>query len=181
MSGAPPGAGLSETGRAQAQAARPAVAGLGVEIGIASTFARAQETLRLLAPGVPELVVPELDEIGFGTFEGGPLDEYRAWAWAAGPADACPGGGESRAAAAARLARGLAILAGRPERTVLAVSHAMPIRYVLEVARGRRPGRRLQAVGHVEPVVLPAASVERAVAALAAWARDPVFADEIVP
>jgi broad specificity phosphatase PhoE len=177
VSGCPPGGGLTQRGRAQARAARRSVASLGAEVGVASAFARAQETLRLLAPWVPQLVVPELGEIGFGAFEGQPLDAYRGWAWTAGPAEACPGGGESRAGAAARLARGLALLRERPERTILAVSHSMPIRYVLDAAEGRAPGRRLAAVGHVEPIALGARAVRLAGETLAAWAREPAFAD----
>ena len=53
------------------------------------------------------------DEIGFGAFEGRTLDAYRGWAWQHGPEDPCPGGGESRAAAALRLADGLQWLLGR--------------------------------------------------------------------
>ena len=56
-----------------------------------------------------------LDEIGFGSFEGGSLAAYRAWAWEHAPDAACPGGGETRADAARRFAAGLDALA-RPAR-----------------------------------------------------------------
>ena len=53
---------------------------------------------------------------------------------AAGPASA--GGGESRADAAARFARGLRVVLARDEATVLLVGHALALRYVLDAAGG---------------------------------------------
>lgn len=177
VSGAPPGDGLSGRGRGQARAAAAAVAAQAPGLGAASRFARARETLLLAAPGVPTVVVPELDEIGFGDFEARPLEDYRAWAWAAAPEAPCPGGGESRAAAAARLASGLALLLARPEPVVVAVSHSMPVRYVLDAADGLAPARRVAPVAHATPHLLTAAAVERAAGLLAAWSGAPAFRD----
>jgi probable phosphoglycerate mutase len=179
VSGAPPGEGLSERGVEQARAAAGLVAVHRPAVGAASRFARAQETLALVAPGVPAAVLRELDEIHFGGFEAGPLDDYRAWAWTAGPADPCPGGGESRAGAALRLADALRLLGARPEPVAVAVSHSMPIRYVLDAAAGLAPARRLEAVGHAAPHVLDAAALRRAEAVLRAWAAEPVFREAL--
>ena len=60
----------------------------------------------------------------------GPLDVYRAWAASHPPDEPAPGGGDSRASAAARFARGLRAVLARPERQV-----------VLVVARARPPLR----------------------------------------
>lgn len=177
VSGVPPGEGLSRLGMAQARAARVRLEGLTVDLGVASRFARAQETLRLLAPDAPALVLAGLDEISFGEFEGGPLADYRAWAWSSGPSAPCPGGGESRAAAAARLADAMALLLRREERTVVAVSHSMPIRYLLETSEGRVPGQRVVAVPHAEPFVVDRARVVAAERGLRAWAASPRFAN----
>src|SRR5436190_1604486 len=78
--------------------------------------------IALAGRDVPRLVVPELNDIGIGAFEGGTLDDYRAWAWAQEPEVEGPGGAESRAAVAARYARGFRIVLERPERTVLVVA-----------------------------------------------------------
>ena len=47
-----------------------------------------------------------------------------------------PGGGETRADAARRIAAGLGALLDRPERVILAVTHGLPLRYVLDAADG---------------------------------------------
>lgn len=177
VSGRPPGEGLSVQGEAEARAAAAAVAALGPSLGVASRFARTQETLALAAPGLPTFVLPALDEIAFGRFEGGSLEAYRTWAWSAGPAEPCPGGGESRADAAVRLGAALEALLALPHAVVLAVSHSMPLRYVLDAAEGRAPACRVEPVAHVQPQVLEAEAVARAAALLRSWAAAPVFRD----
>ena len=123
------------------------------------------------------LVLPELNEIGFGRFEGKPLDAYRAWAWAQEADVECPGGGESRSSAAARIADGLEVLLDRPEDVVLAVSHALPIRYVLDAADGGFPARRIERVAHAVPHRLQHDAVETAAETLRVWAQRPAFGD----
>ena len=177
VSCAPPGEGLSARGREQALALRERLAGERVDVGVASELVRTQETLELALGERPvaRLVLPELDEIHFGRFEAGPLEAYRQWAWTQ-PADAvCPGGGESRAAAALRVAAALALLATRAEDVVLAVGHALPIRYVLDAADGRSPTPRIEPVAHAEPHVLPVDRVVAAAEALRRWAAAPLF------
>jgi broad specificity phosphatase PhoE len=140
---------------------------------------RTQETLELaLGPRRTErLVLPALDEIRFGAYEGGPLAEYRAWAWSHAPDAECPGGGESRAEAAVRVAGALDALLARPEDVVLAVSHALPIRYVVDASDGTFPTARIMPVPHAEPFSLDADAVRRAAATLRTWATAPGFAD----
>jgi broad specificity phosphatase PhoE len=87
----------------------------------------------------------------------------------------CPGGGETRAAAAARLATGIAALLRRPEPVILVVSHGLPVRYVLDAAEGRVPQQRLAPVPHAVAYRLERAGVELAAETLAAWAERPVF------
>jgi probable phosphoglycerate mutase len=150
-----------------------------IGLGVATRLARAQETLELALGGrdVPRLVLPELDEIGFGSFEGGALADYRTWAWSNEPDALCPGGGESRAAVAERLAVALDVLLARPEETVLAVSHALPIRYVLDAADGLFPAARIAHVPHATPLALDAEAVERAAETLRVWGTAPRFVD----
>ena len=179
VNGVPPGQGLSAEGIEEARALGRALASERIDLGVSSRLRRAQDTLALALAGrgTPRLVEPLLDEIGFGSFEGGSLADYRAWAWAHPPDADCPGGGETRAAIAARLADALEALVARPERTVLAVSHGLPVRYVLDAAAGGLPAQRLEPVPHATPYRLERASVERAAVTLRAWAAAPQFTD----
>ena len=122
-------------------------------------------------------MLPALDEIGFGSFEGGLLADYRAWAWTNEADVVGPGGAESRALAAERFAGALDTLLGRPEETVLAVSHALPVRYVLDAADGHFPAAQIARVPHATPFVLDAQAVERAAETLRVWATAPRFGD----
>ncbi len=180
VSGIPPGEGLSAQGAEEAVAlGRAARARSRSSSASSSRFRRASETLALALAGrgVPLIVEPGLDEIGFGSFEGGSLAAYRAWAWKHGPDAACPGGGETRADAARRVAAALAALLDRPERVILAVTHGLPLRYVLDAADGSFPGQRLASVPHAVPFSLDRAQVERAAATLEGWAAAPSFTD----
>jgi broad specificity phosphatase PhoE len=179
VSAAPPGGGLSEAGRAEARRFGALLASESIDVGFSSRLFRTQETLDLALAGrdVPRIVEPLLDEIGFGSFEGGPLATYRTWAWENDPTAPCPGDGESRADAARRIAKVLRILLERPEETLLVVGHAMPIRYVIEASGGRFPTARLAPVPHATPFWLERPAVELAAGTLAYWAEAPRFAD----
>ena len=175
VSSLPPGEGLSESGVEEALALRAKLAPEAVDLGVATPLARTQETLALALDGrdVPQIALPDLGEIRFGSYEGGPLEAYRAWAWAQEPDAPCPGGGESRVDAALRIAAGLDLLLALPEEVVVVVSHALPIRYVLDGSDGRIPSARIEPVLHATPYALDAPAVERSAAALRAWAAEP--------
>jgi broad specificity phosphatase PhoE len=179
ISSTPPGEGLSDLGVEEALALRETLACEPIGLAFATRLARAQETLELALGGrdVPRLVLAALDEIGFGSFEGGALAEYRTWAWSNEPDALCPGGGESRVAVAERLAAALDVLLARSEETVLAVSHALPIRYVLDAADGLFPAARIAHVPHATPLAIDAEAVERAAETLRVWGAAPQFAD----
>jgi broad specificity phosphatase PhoE len=172
------GNGLTTRGREQARALGELLAGERIDLAVTSEFARTRETAELALEGrdVPRLVVPELNDIRFGRYEGGPLDEYRAWAGAHGPAVECPGGGESRAQAARRFAAGYRTVLAHPEATALVVAHVLPIRYVLSALADEDPTALIERVHECEPFHVPAARLEDAVARLERWAREPVFA-----
>jgi broad specificity phosphatase PhoE len=179
VNGVPPGEGLSPQGVLEAAALGERLASAPIDLGVSSRLLRARETLEaaLAGRGIPLEVEPLLDEIGFGFFEGGPLEDYRAWAWSSEAAAPCPGAGETRVEAAARIAAALVALLGRPEETILAVSHALPIRYVLDAADGSFPSRRVAHVPHAAPFRIERTAVERAAATLRDWADAPTFAD----
>lgn len=173
----PPGEGLSDLGREQVEALRVALAGTRVDLGVSTRLLRARETLEgaLAEREVPQLTMPELDEIHFGSFDGGSVEDYRRWAWSASASAPCPGGGESRGAVAHRLAGALELLLARPENAILAVGHALPLRYVLDAAEGRAPAARIAGVPHATPFELARDAVERARDVLAAWSAAPQF------
>jgi broad specificity phosphatase PhoE len=179
VSSSPPGEGLSDLGVEEALALREALAHEPITLGVATRLLRTQETLDLALGGrdVDRIVVPGLDEIGFGSYEGGMLSDYRRWAWTTEPDVVGPGGGESRVAVAERIAGALRMLLERPEETVLAVSHALPVRYVLDASDGSFPAARIAQVPHATPFGLDAEAVERAAETLDVWATAPRFAD----
>ena len=170
--------GLTDTGREQAHALGLLLQDDTIDLCATSEFRRAQETADVALEGrdVPRIVVPELNDIRFGRFEGGTLDDYRRWAHSAGPADECPGGGESRAAAALRFAQGFRTLLARDEATVLVVAHALPIRYLLSALIEQDPTAYVEPVAHAEPNRMSAEQLERGVARLERWAAQPAWA-----
>ena len=172
-----PGPGLTTAGIEQARALGAALAGERVELGISSELRRTQETLELALEGrdVPTIVIPELDEIHFGSFDGGLLADYRAWAAAHPPDLAAPGEGESRAQAAARFAAGLRRVLERAEETVLLVGHALCLRYFLDGAEGLVPAPLMVPLDHAVPYRLTAADALRAAELLEGWSRAPAF------
>ena len=177
-----PGEGLTPEGVEQAQRLAAQLSSQEISLGSSTELERTQETLALVLVGreVPRLVVGELNEIDFGAFADGPLDEYRAWAASHAPAVPAPGSGESRAAAAARFARGLRRLLGRPESIVLHVGHALPLRYAIDAARGLVPASLMAPVEHAVSVTLSAAEIRAAAALLEEFGRSPRFRDHSI-
>jgi broad specificity phosphatase PhoE len=176
-SSAIPGEGLTSDGVEQARALRHELATVEIDVALTSRLARTQETLALALDGrgTPVVIAEELDEIHFGSFDGGPLDTYRAWAASHPPDEPPPGGGESRAQAAARFARGLRLTLGRPEAHVLVVGHALAIRYLVDAAEGRVPAARMAPIEHAFPYRLVRDDAERAAAFLEEWSNAPRF------
>lgn len=178
-SSTPPGEGLTADGVEQGRRLAEALAGERIDLGVSTELQRTRETLELALAGreVPQIVVPELNEIQFGRYDGGSLDAYRGWAWTESPDVRAPGEGESRADGAARFARGLRLLLARPEHVVLAVGHALPIRYVIDAADGRVPAARMAHVPHAVAHRLSADDVDRAASLLETWGAAPEFRD----
>ena len=127
-----------------------------IDLGVSSRLLRTQETLDARARRAAtsaRLVEPLLDEIGFGSFEGGPLaDVPQPGRGRTSPTTPCPGGGESRAEAALRFA-GAARRPARPTARRRSSSSATrcPLRYVIDAADGRFPAARLEHVPHATP------------------------------
>jgi ribonuclease H / adenosylcobalamin/alpha-ribazole phosphatase len=180
VSGVPPGADLTALGREQGRALESALDGRRLDLGVATQFARTQETLAIALSGrrdVGRMVMPELNEIRFGAFDGGSLETYREWAWTEEPDVRPPGDGESRSEVAERVAGGLDLLLARTESVILVVSHALPVRYVLDAADGTFPAAKIEHVEHAKLYPLDAAGAARAAETLRVWATEPVFRD----
>lgn len=175
----PPGEGLTPEGVEQGRRLAVTLAAERLDVGVSTELRRTQETLELALTGheLPRLVLSELNEIHFGSFDGGPLEDYRGWAWSEPPDITAPGGGESRAQAAARYAGGLRTLLARPEATIFVVGHALMVRYVLDAVTGLVPAARLTPVEHAVPHRLSAAEVGDAARLLESWSRAPRFRD----
>jgi broad specificity phosphatase PhoE len=168
---------LTETGREQARRLGRLLRDDELGLCVVSEFQRAQETADLALEGreVPRLVLPELNDIRFGDFEGRALTEYRAWAHAHGPEEPAPGGGDSRAETVRRYIRAYRTILARPEDTILLVAHGLPVRYVLDAVAGRDPAAAVEQVPYAEPFRVNAADLSAAVGRLAAWAAAPAW------
>ena len=169
--------GLTEIGRDQARRLGKLLADEPIDLCVTSEFVRVRETADLALAGraIPRLVVPELNDVRFGEFEGRPFDEYRAWARARDPTEAPPGG-ESRAEVAARYVRGFQRVLDRPEPTILVVAHGLPLRYTLLALEGLDPTPIVEQVPLAEPYRLSRAELARAMGRLKRWSRRPVWA-----
>lgn len=164
MPGRAPGLHLSERGEAEATALVARLAPLEAEIAalVSSPIERARATLVPLAAalGRPVGDAAGLAELDVGDWTGQDLAALHATdGWRRMAAD--PGaftfpGGESYAAAQARVLAALDELATRhPRALVVAATHADPVRLVLAAARGI-PLSRLAAVPGPEPAGLVA-------------------------
>lgn len=166
---------LTAEGEAQARRLGELLRGTEVDLCVVTEFARTRDTADLALAGrdVPRLVVPELNDIRVGDFEGGPLETYRAWARERSPVELPPGRGESRAGAAERYARGFRLVLERPEPTVLVVAHSLPIRYLLLAAEGAAPRPYAEAVEYATAHRLGRDELEQALERLERWSRAP--------
>ena len=169
--------GLTEIGRGQARRLGELVADEPIELCVTSEFVRVRETADVALAGrdVPRLVIPELNDVRFGEFEGRPFDEYRAWAGARDPTEAPPGG-ESRAEVAARYVRGFRLVLARPERLILVVAHGLPLRYTLLALQGLDPTPIVEQVPLAEPYRLSRADLKHAIDRLERWSQAPIWA-----
>jgi broad specificity phosphatase PhoE len=169
---------LTDEGEEQARRLGEALRDEPIDLCVVTEFERTRRTADLALNGrdVPRLVVPELNDIHVGEFEGGPLEVYRAWARERTPVEVPPGG-ESRAGVAERFARGYRIVLARAEETVLVVAHGLTLRYLLLAVEGDPPRPVVESVDYATPYRLTRAELEAGVERLELWVRDPVWSD----
>jgi broad specificity phosphatase PhoE len=158
---------LSEHGREQAAELGRRLAGIRWAETYVTRFPRTIETLGLILPDgrPPATVLPDLDDIDVGEFEGRPREEYRAWRRLHGVAEA-PRNGESRLAATERYARGLTWLALNATAPALVVAHDQVLRYLENALQHQDP-----VLGPVGPIpnATPYPYAREELAAGAAW------------
>lgn len=163
---------LTEAGRAQAERLGELLRDEPIDLCVTSAFERTTETadVAFARRAIPRLVVAELNDHPAGEFEGRGMAEYLAWAHAAPSAETIPGGTESRVDVARRFARGYRLVLGRPERTIVAILHSLPLGYLLS-----GPLQRLPLHVYAEPTVVAAGEVAAAVERLERWAASPTW------
>jgi len=168
---------LTPTGVEQARRLGEQLANVEIELCVTSEFERVRQTADLALAGrdVPRLILPELNDVRFGSFEGGTLADYRKWAAANEPTVEAPGGGESRSGTVARYVRAYRTILERPERLVLVVAHGLPIRYVLNALEHTDPTPLVEQVAYAEAHRLTSRQLEDAVDGLERWAAAPLW------
>jgi broad specificity phosphatase PhoE len=168
---------LSAQGREEARRLGDELADEPLDLCVVTPFPRTWETadVALGRREVPRLVVAELGDPGYGSFEGGSLDEYRAWAWSSPSSAAPPGGGEPRAAIVHRYARGFRRLLELDATTVLAICHSLPVAYATGARDGDAPAPRAPLVQNAHPYRFTRAELERVVSTLEGWCASPTW------
>lgn len=166
---------LTKTGRQQARQLGQALKDEPIDLAVTTRFPRTRETADIALEGrpIPREVIPELDDVKLGEFEGGHVEDYRRWQRANLPTTPAPGGGESRVQSIRRFIEGYRRLLARDEPNLLVVTHGLPVTAVLLGMRGEDIPLTLEGVGvePAEPHVVTAEELVRAIKNLKDWAR----------
>jgi probable phosphoglycerate mutase len=169
--------GLTPAGVEQARRLGEELRATAIDLVVTSGFPRAVETAHeaLRGRNLPELELTDLGDPRYGDYEGGHLDDYRAWA-AGASSSARPGkDGESRFEIVERYARAYRVILARPEETILVVAHSLPIAYVLAAREGHPPGARVAMAAYATPYRFTAVELDAAVGVLEGWLAAPTF------
>ena len=165
---------LTRTGRKQAKQLGEQLRDEPIDLAVTTRFPRTRETadIALGDRPIPRLVVPELDDVNVGEFEGKPVEDYRRWQQQHGPADAPPGG-ESRVEAVQRFITGYRTVVTREEPVVLVVAHGLPITAMLLALKGKDIPLTLEGVQaeYATPYRVTAEELTLALRNLRDWAR----------
>jgi broad specificity phosphatase PhoE len=126
---------LTVKGREESRLLGQQIAHVPIELCVHTRFSRTRETAEIALEGrdVALEEMPTLDDIDVGQLEGQTIEEYRAWKREHTRRDAFPGG-ESLDDAARRYADAFEQLLERPERSILVVTHEIPLRYAINAA-----------------------------------------------
>src|SRR5438105_5807253 len=143
---------LTKKGRQQARHLGELLKDQPVDLGITSRFPRTRETADIALEGrpIPRRVIPELDDVRVGEFEGKHVEDLRRWQRANPPTAEAPGGGESRVDSILRYCQAYRMLLAHEEPNLLVVAHGLPVTAVLLALRGQDVPITLEGV-QVEP------------------------------
>jgi probable phosphoglycerate mutase len=163
---------LTPTGRRQARRLGELLRNERVDLCATSAFERTAETAELAFIGraIPRLVVAELNDHPAGAFEGKGIAEYLVWAHASPSTEPIPGTTEARVDVLRRFVGGYRLLLERPEPTIVAILHSLPIAYLLS-----GPLQRLPLLDYAGPAIVAADDVLAAVERLERWATTPAW------
>lgn len=159
---------LTDRGRFEAEQLGLLLGNVALDACVHTRFSRTARTAETALAGrdVPVEVEPLLDDIDVGELEGARIDDYRAWKHAHARSEAFPGG-ESLDDAARRYAEGFRHLLASGYRSLLVVTHEIPIRYALNGAMGSDtldgPAHELP---NATPFLFDERGLERAVAGI---------------
>jgi probable phosphoglycerate mutase len=166
---------LTKAGREQARALGERLRDEPIDLCVTTRFPRTRETADIALEGrpVPRRVIPELDDVKVGDFEGKHVDEFRRWQRAHSPTARPPGGGESRVESILRYCNGYRMLLAHEEPSLLVVTHGLPVTAVLLAMRGEDVPLTLEGVQvhPAEPQPVSAEQLEGAIRHLRDWAR----------
>jgi broad specificity phosphatase PhoE len=166
---------LTKTGRQQARHLGEALRDEPIDLAVTTRFPRTRETadIALKDRPIPRAVIPELDDVRMGDFEGGQVEDYRRWQRANPPTTPAPGGGESRVESIRRFIEGYRRLLARDEPNLLVVTHGLPVTAVLLGMKGEDIPLTLEGIGvqPAEPHPVTAEELTAAIRHLKDWAR----------
>jgi len=136
---------LTERGTTQERQLGAQLDYLRIDVAVATSFVRTQQTAELALDGrdVPLMIEPRFDEVRAGIYDGAPVDTY--WAWEAQhPTSERLPQGESVDEAFLRIADGLRGLLTRTEPVTLVVLHSFALHHIVSAAGSSRlPGPAL--------------------------------------
>jgi broad specificity phosphatase PhoE len=162
---------LSAAGVAAARRLSRALASEPVGAILTSPRLRARRTAEILA--APRSIdvhdLDDLAEICAGTFEAGPVAAFQEWVLTT-PPDRPPPEGESVLAATGRYLAAARRLQASPHDVVVAVTHNLPMRMLVNAAGGEDPlSGPLRRVPHASRCDLSAAELAAAITNIEAW------------
>jgi Histidine phosphatase superfamily (branch 1) len=147
-----------------------------IDLSATSELERARQTanIALADKALPRIMLSELNDPQYSCYEGGPLESYIAWALVNNSA-AEPPGGERRQRLVGRYATEFRKLLERLERTILIVTHSLPVAYVCMALDGQDPAARVPLVEYAKIHAIAARELEQAVTRLESWCAAPTW------
>jgi probable phosphoglycerate mutase len=165
---------LSAGGEAAAERLARALSAEQLDLIVTSPRLRARRTAELVAgcSGVEVRDLDDLAEIRSGSFESGPVAAFQEWVLSTPPGTPAPGG-ESVLEAARRYLGAARLIQAEPANVVVAVTHNLPMRMLVNAASGADPlTGPLRRVPHATRSDLTAAELDAAIERLEAWVSD---------